>query len=513
MTKVNRIVLNTLATYGRSIYGIALGLFSARWALEALGATDFGLYSVVGSLIVFVGFLNGVSSASIARFYAYSVGKGANLSREEAIRDLSSWFNTAISVHFFVPLLLVVIGYPVAEWVVRHYLIISVDRVVACVWVLRLSMLIMFINMVTLPYTAMYAAYQYLANLSIFGIISSTILFVGTYYLRRLEGDRLIAYSLLMFVVNGLIPIVQSVLARRVFPACRIDMSQLFNHDRLKEMFGFAGWQLFGGVGGVLRAQGSAILINLSFGAKVNAAFSVANQVCAQTSTLSAALLGAITPAVTTEEGSGNRHEATMLAFRACKFGVLLVLLFAIPLMTEIRYVLGLWLKTPPMYADIFCVGMTLVLVIDKLTFGHMVAITATGKIAVYQATLGVLMFCTPFVAWGMIKIGLSVWAVPFSFVLTVTLCSIGRLLFCRKQVGMSIKYWFTNVFTPVSIVFCLTLILGLVLHRVMSASICRLAIVMVADGVLLLALSWIIAIGPEERAFVVNKLRKVVGR
>ena len=43
MTQNRRIVLNIVATYGRSLYALVLGLFTARWVLEALGQVDYGL--------------------------------------------------------------------------------------------------------------------------------------------------------------------------------------------------------------------------------------------------------------------------------------------------------------------------------------------------------------------------------------------------------------------------------------------------------------------------------------
>lgn len=50
MTQNRRIVLNIVATYGRSLYTLVLGLFSSRWAVMALGDVDFGLFGVVGGL-------------------------------------------------------------------------------------------------------------------------------------------------------------------------------------------------------------------------------------------------------------------------------------------------------------------------------------------------------------------------------------------------------------------------------------------------------------------------------
>ena len=74
MSPNKRIFLNIVATYGRSLYALVIGLFTARWALQALGQVDYGLYGVVGGLTVFIAFLNSILATSIGRFYAFSVG-------------------------------------------------------------------------------------------------------------------------------------------------------------------------------------------------------------------------------------------------------------------------------------------------------------------------------------------------------------------------------------------------------------------------------------------------------
>ena len=50
MTPNRRILLNIIATYGRSLYALVCGLFISRWVLAALGKTDFGLYGVAGGM-------------------------------------------------------------------------------------------------------------------------------------------------------------------------------------------------------------------------------------------------------------------------------------------------------------------------------------------------------------------------------------------------------------------------------------------------------------------------------
>ena len=114
MTQNRRIVLNIVATYGRSLFALVCGLFSARWVLEALGKEDFCLYGVVGALTIFIAFLNMMLSGALGRYYAFSIGeakKAADNGRaEDGLENCRRRFNTALSIHTIVPVVLMLIG-------------------------------------------------------------------------------------------------------------------------------------------------------------------------------------------------------------------------------------------------------------------------------------------------------------------------------------------------------------------------------------------------------------------
>lgn len=99
MTANKRIFLNVIATYGRSLFGLACGLFSARWVLEALGKEDFGLYGVVGALAIFIAFINMMLSRALGRYYAFSIGEAKKAEDEgraaDGLENCRRWFNTA----------------------------------------------------------------------------------------------------------------------------------------------------------------------------------------------------------------------------------------------------------------------------------------------------------------------------------------------------------------------------------------------------------------------------------
>lgn len=513
MRASSRIILNTLATYGRSLIGMALSLFSARWVLLALGQVDFGLYGVVGSVILLITFLNQGLSIGVSRFYAYSIGQGHNLLPDEAVDNLQRWFNTALSVHLVFPFLLIAIGYPVGVYAIEHWLTVPPDRVTACIWVFRISLVTAFVNMSSVPFVAMYTAHQYIAELAVFGLLTSFFTFVCAFFLMHIHSDRLIVYALYMMAISAGVPLLQVVRAIGKFPACRVRIAYLFHKKYLKELFGFVGWKMFGMSCVIVRGQGIPVLANLHFGPLVNAAYSVAYRLSSQSAALASAMMGAFQPALTSIEGKGDRQKMLEMTMQTCKFGTLLVLVFVIPLAIEMENVLRLWLKTPPQYAGALCNWMLAMLVVDSVTAGPMMAINAAGKIAVYEIIQGSVLFLALPAAWLFFHLGLGPASLGAAlFLSTVVYCS-GRLVFGRLLVQFSIGKWVLSVAVPVTVLIIGAVAMGLGITQTVKPGFFRLIVIVAVTSAVTAGGGWFLLLNKAERFFVRMVVAKTFDR
>lgn len=80
MDQQNKLIAsNTIVTYSRTILNVFLSLYSTRWVLQELGENDFGLYSLVGSLLIVLVFLSEKIINGVSRFYAYEIGRSADI--------------------------------------------------------------------------------------------------------------------------------------------------------------------------------------------------------------------------------------------------------------------------------------------------------------------------------------------------------------------------------------------------------------------------------------------------
>lgn len=498
-----KIAINTMATYGRSVLAAAMALFSGRWVLAALGQSDFGLFSVVGSIIVFILFLSNVMSAGASRFFAYSIGRNAPT-------ETNTWFNVSLSIHTFLGITLALLGWPIGEYVVRHVLTVPPDRVDACAWVFRLSLISAFATMVTVPFTAMFNAKQRIVEVAVIGLLQSAAVFGLAWFLGKVHGDLLLVYSAGMVLIILVAQLTMMGRAIASFPECQLSMKHWFNPARLKEMFSFTGWTLIGVAGSMLRDQGSALLLNLFFGPTVNAAYAVGTQVSAQTNQLSMSMVTAFSPEITASEGRGDRARMLSLSNQASKFGTILVLLFAIPLMVEMDYVLVLWLKHPPEHSATFCRFILSTFVLDRLTVGTMLSVSAHGRIAAYQATVGTCLLMTFPIGWVLLHSGLPATSIGYAFLITITAASLGRVLWARRLFQMHISTWIGEVLIPTLGVAFAASACALFVHQLPIPPFLRLALVGITSVLAAAVVGWQIAMRPNERQFAQRALARL---
>ena len=76
MNNKERAAFNTVVVYTRLLITTLINLYLARAVLLALGVEDFGIYSLVGSVVSMLSFLSSSMSVSTQRFLSYHLGKG-----------------------------------------------------------------------------------------------------------------------------------------------------------------------------------------------------------------------------------------------------------------------------------------------------------------------------------------------------------------------------------------------------------------------------------------------------
>lgn len=511
--KQNRLIaFNTLAGYGQSLVGLFVGLFSARWVLESLGQTDFGLFGVVGSLIMLLTFLNGGLSVGVARFYAFAIGRVASGNASEGVEELKRWFNTALSTHLSLGVLILILGWPIGEFAIRQWLNIPPDRMEACVTVFHVSIFAGFFTVVGVPFTAMFVAQQRIAELALFGIAQSLLILGLAWLLLTAEGDRLIFYGVGMSGISITIILLQTLRASIRFPACRACLNQFFHKRYFTQLFSFVGWKMFGMSCVAFRDQGVPIMTNLMFGPLINAAYSVANRLSIQANALSSSLLGAFQPAITAAEGMGDRQKMVGMCLRVCRIGTLLSLVFVVPIMLEMETLLNLWLQTPPQYAAEIGRWLLGLLIVDRMTAGPMMAVNAVGKIAIYEIIQGPILLLALPILWILVNVKLGPISIGIALFLSTFIYCVARLVLARKLTSFPIRPWLQTVGAPAVLTVLAAFSIGLGSVFLFDASLWRMLLTTGVSALVVLGFGIIFLVNKGERSLLFEVTAKKTG-
>lgn len=482
---------------------VGIGLFSTRWVLEALGKEDFGLYSVVGGLIGFMMFMGNTLSSSVVRFYAYSIGQGDP-------EGIKRWFNTAFLSFGVFSILLMIIGIPIGHYLISNVMTIPPGRIQTCLWVYDLSILSAVSTLITSSYSGMLTAAQRIFELSLWGMLGSFLSFCLAWYLLGASGDLLLIYAIGTVLIKLLLDLIQIIRAQWIFKACHFKRSYWFDKKRFKELFSFVGWDLFGGMGYMVRGVGTPFLINIFSGATVNAAYGIANQVSRHTTRITGALLGAISPEITAREGAGNRDRMISLSLRTSKLAVLLTYLWLIPLFIEIDYVLELWLEEVPEYAGTFCRIVLLSFLFNTATQGYCSAVMATGNIKKYQLTLGTILMLTFPIVWIVYKLTGAPTLAVSTLPLISGIHSLGRVYWVKQLLDVPYSCWIKGVLMKSLLILIPSVFIGLLLNHWMISSFLSLAILSLACFVCTNCFAWFLGLDNAEKDFIKGKLKTI---
>lgn len=122
-TSNKRILKNTIFLYIRMFIMMVLSFFTTRIVLQKLGASDYGVYNVVGGFVSMFTLLNSILQTGTNRFLALSLGKG-----DKANNKLT--FSTAFVIHLMIAGIVFVLLESFGIWFLNsklHYCPVKVD--------------------------------------------------------------------------------------------------------------------------------------------------------------------------------------------------------------------------------------------------------------------------------------------------------------------------------------------------------------------------------------------------
>lgn len=423
-----------------------VSLYTSRITLAVLGVTDYGIYNVVGGIVVLFTFLNGTMATATQRFLSFDIGKGN-------IESLKRTFSLTFWIHLLQGIAIVVLAEAVGLWLLYTKMDIPESRMNAAFWVFQFSVISTVLSVTQVPYTASIVAHEKMniyAYLSIFDVVLKLVIVLLLLYV---DVDKLVLYSCMIMCVTITMLLINRIYCIKEFEECHL--IKTWDQDKFKELFSFAGWNLSAQLVYAARTQGVNIILNMFFGPALNAARGIAVTVNGTVTGFVGNFLTALNPQIVKYYAQGENEAMYSIIIRGCKYSCYLLLMLSFPLLFEMDFVLGIWLKTPPELSTIFCRLFLVSAILDSMSQPVFFGAMASGKIKTYQICMSSLFATIPLFTYIFYKLGMPSYSCLYPEIGAFAVAIYGRAYFTRKVTGFPIVRFLKEAILP-----CFTIIL-----------------------------------------------------
>lgn len=500
------IVKNASLLYVRMGIVMILNLYISRLVLKNLGVEDFGIYNVVGGVVAMFAYLNSALTAATQRYLNYEMGQMND-------NSLNKVFCMSLNIHLVLAFIILVFLETLGLWFLNSHIVIPEDRIYAANWVFQFSIISTFIQIITIPYSALVTAHERMSVIAYISILDVLLKLLLVFLLQFSSKDNLILYALYMMIVLLSIRLLYMIYCRIRYKESKYQL--LWDNLLFREMFGFTAWNFMGATAGIAMNQGVNILLNLFGGPIVNASRAIAIQIQNAFAQLATSFISAVNPQIVKNFSSGNKERMTNLVVTSSKYAFLIMAVTAMPILVKMDFVLGIWLTDVPMNASKFAKLLLIYQLTICLTYSLNMASQASGKIRLFQIVESLtLLFIIP-IGWILLKSGLEESSIFAAMIILSSAALFLRLLVLKKIIDFQIGRFAREVLCPISIVSVLFVLIYVVSIRfsIYDQNVALNIFQMVVILVVSLIIAYAIGLNSRERmkinSIIVEKIRQ----
>lgn len=497
-TSNKQIAKNTIFLYMRMIVSIAVNLYTVRVLWDVLGVDNYGIYNVVGGIVMMFAFLNNAMISSSQRFISYELGRGDK-------ERLQKTFSISVTVHILLAVAVLILAETIGLWFLNEKLNIPVERMEAANWVYQCSILAFMLNIVSVPYNACIVAHEHMKIYGYFGILDVILKLVLVLIVAILPFDRLIAYAILILIESAIMRLFYGIYCSKHFEECHY--RRFKDKYLMKDMFSFAGWSFLGNMGISVRDQGTNIILNMFFGVAVNAAKGIASQVGSVINGFASNFTMAVNPQITKRYAAGEYESMIQLIYNGCKFALLLMSIVVIPVIFSADTLLHLWLGDVAPYTAGFLQLALLMSLVDCVISPIITALQATGKIKKFQIIVSCIMIANLPMSWLWLKFDYNPYVVMFLAIATSIIALVARLMLLHELVSFSYRKFFLNVYARTLPCIIISSVFAWVCSSWFNHNFIGLVGFASITVLFSLIIIFFIALSSDQKQFIINKI------
>ena len=496
-----KIAKNTLLLYARMLLLVLINLYTSRVILNILGVEDYGIYNVVGGIVVMFSFLSGSLSTASSRFITYDLGIGD-------VSIMKKTFGNIVAIHLLFSVIIFILGETIGLWFVMNKLQIPENRMTAALWVYQFSIFSFVLNVISVPYNATIIAHERMKAFAYISIIDAVLKLLIVYLLVVIPFDKLIVYAILFFCIQLFDRIIYGAYCLRNFEETKTKIS--FDKQLFKRIFSFSAWTMNGCLAVAGYTQGINILLNMYFGPTVNAARGIAVQVQAVVQNFCYNFQMALNPQLTKSYAQNNIEYMHQLLKVSSKFSFFLLYIISLPLMLEAPLVLKWWLGIVPEHTVSFLRLILCASMLVALSRPLVTAVHATGRIRKFQLIEGSMLLCIVPIAYILLRF----WNIPPEYVFGVhiiveLLTQYARVMVVLPMISMKTIEYLKEVVVPIIKVVIITPLLPLIIFHNLKQSVSTFFIVCFIYLISSLLGIYLCGCTKSEKSFITHKIQQ----
>lgn len=488
----SRIAKNTIILGLRMLITLAVSLYTSRLVLQVLGIDDYGIYNIIGGVVILLSVISNSMTSATQRFITYEMGQS------DAGR-VSEVFSMSLIAHGIICLAIFLLGETLGLWYVLTQLNIPPGREAAAGIVYQLTLFSVAVNLMGSPYHASVIAYEKMSFFAVISIVEVVLRLIVVFVLIKVPYDKLVWYALFILAVNIIIFLVYRFYCKHRFDTC----SFRFKIDKayFKRLFSFLGWSLMGSTASLGTQQAGNLIINKFLGVAVNAAYGVASQVNGAINSFVTSFQTAFTPQLVKLYSQKRMEQFYSLSNKSALMSFYILFIVAFPILLRIDDVLAVWLVEVPGYAGSFCALLILYSLIDAIQAPFWIGINATGNIKVYEIWLSVILLLNIPLSIIALKMGMAPYWVLIIRVALNAVTAIIRSIHVKVQLSFPIREYLTGVVARALLVAAVSTAIWLLIpHDSFGSSLAALVLFYVVSVMIIAAIIWLIGLNKEER-------------
>lgn len=497
-----RIVLNTGVMYIRLIVTTIISLLTSRYVLLALGASDFGLYTVVGGLISMLNVLSTAMYTTTRRYVNTEMGKSDG--------NLNRIFNISRLLHIGFAIFIFVLAETMGLFYIYNFLNVASERFNDAVFVFHVSTIAAAISIINVPYQALMEAYEKFNQIACVDILRALVKLIFVYLLLTMSGDILCIYAVgmslltlfsLFFYIVGCWYQWKSIIKYKYYK----------DYKLYKEMLVFNNYVAMGATAYIARTQAATMLVNYFFGTLVNAAFAIGYTIENYCITFVNSIGIAASPQITRNYFE-NYERSIKLIEAINRYSVYMLLLVFVPITVEMDFLLRLWLKEVPEGTALVC-HLTLISALTRVFWGTSKLVDASGKNKWFQISGSMIQLsCVP-IALVLYKMNFPAITIIILYILSSYVGGFVSFYLLRRILNFDVQQYLRNVYVPTTcVVLCVTFLIFLYYQIKVDIIVWKL-LGMLLSILMTMMIIYLIGLNSHEKKIIKHKIYSTINK